>query len=62
LEVKFPDREYRHYGSVNPSYVAHFLGKMTKDRINTLNVWLEGYIDGDACNGSVKWIENPNPE
>jgi uncharacterized protein YecT (DUF1311 family) len=58
LEVKFPDGENRHYGSVNQLCVAHYLEKLTRDRINTLNTWLVGYIDKDACNGSVKWIDN----
>ncbi len=57
LNVKFPDMEHRFYGSVLPVCVTHYMENLTKDRINTLKIWLEGYIEGDACNGSVKWIE-----
>ena len=57
LNVKFPDRENRHYGSILPVCVNMYLEKLTRDRINTLKTWLEGYIEGDSCNGSVKWID-----
>ena len=57
LNVKFPDMENRHYGSVLPVCVNMYLEKLTRERINTLKIWLEGYIDKDACNGSVKWID-----
>jgi len=57
LNVKFPDRENRHYGSILPVCVNIYLEKLTRDRINTLKTWLEGYIEGDSCNGSVKWID-----
>ena len=57
LNVKFPDMENRHYGTALPVCVNMYLEKLTRERINTLKIWLEGYIDKDACNGSVKWID-----
>lgn len=54
LNVKYPDMEHRFYGSILPVCTAHYMEKLTRDRINTLKIWLDGYIEGDACNGSVK--------
>lgn len=57
LKVKYPEREPSYYGSIHPVCVASYLEKLTRERINTLKVWIEGIEEGDACNGSVKTKE-----
>ena len=54
LKVKYPDREPGYYGSIHPVCVASYLEKLTRERINTLRVWIQELEEGDACNGSVK--------
>ena len=54
-EAKFPAEEKRYeYGSVFPLCYNSFLEELTKHRISELKKWLEGYEDGDICNGSIK--------
>ncbi len=57
LKMKFPEREPGYYGSVLPMCVASYLEKLTRERIKTLKVWIDGIQEGDACNGSVKTKE-----
>ena len=33
---------------------ASYLDELTKSRIKTLKVWLDGIEEGDVCSGSVK--------
>ena len=54
MEMKFPKRERGYYGSVLPLCRAIYLKKLTEKRTESLNVWLLGIVEGDACNGSVK--------
>lgn len=54
LKMKYPEREPGYYGSVHPICIANYLEKLTRERINTLKVWLIGIEEGDACVGSVK--------
>ena len=55
LKMKYPDRKIRgYYGSVYPMCEASFLDDLTKSRIKTLKVWLDGIEEGDVCSGSVK--------
>jgi uncharacterized protein YecT (DUF1311 family) len=54
VKVKFPDREDGYYGSIHPLCVSLYLEDLTKDRISTLNLWLKGSEEGDACSGSIK--------
>ena len=53
VKVKFPDREDGYYGSIHPLCVSLYLEDLTKDRISTLNLWLKGSEEGDACSGSI---------
>lgn len=57
LKVKYPDRAPGTYGSIHPVCVASYLEKLTRERTNTLKVWIQGLEEGDACNGSVKTKE-----
>jgi uncharacterized protein YecT (DUF1311 family) len=52
LKVKFPKTKL--YGSVQPMCNSNYLEALTRERIKTLNVWLEGIEEGDVCSGSVK--------
>ena len=52
LSMKYPEAEY--YGSVQPMCQANYLEQLTRDRIETLKVWVDGIEKGDVCSGSVK--------
>jgi uncharacterized protein YecT (DUF1311 family) len=54
VKVKYPDREDGFYGSIHPLCVSLYLEELTLDRISTLNLWLKGSEEGDACSGSIK--------
>jgi uncharacterized protein YecT (DUF1311 family) len=54
VKVKYPDREDGYYGSIHPLCVSLYLEELTLDRISTLNLWLKGSEEGDACSGSIK--------
>ncbi len=54
LKVKFPEREPGYYGSIQPMCVSYYMEQLTKERIETLKVWLDGIEEGDGCIGSVK--------
>lgn len=54
LKMKFPEKVEGFYGSIHPVCVAGYLEKLTRQRILTLSAWIDGYIEGDACNGSIK--------
>jgi uncharacterized protein YecT (DUF1311 family) len=56
MKMKYPDRGDYYYGSIHPMCLSGFLEELTRERIKTLNVWLEGIPEGDACLGSVKMI------
>ena len=53
VKVKYPDREDGYYGSIHPLCVSLYLEELTVDRISTLNLWLKGSEEGDACSGSI---------
>lgn len=53
LLMKYPDMGYGYYGSIQPICEFQYLEKLTKERVKTLKVWLEGGEEGDPCNGSV---------
>ena len=53
VKVKYPDREDGYYGSIHPLCVSLYLEELTLDRISTLNLWLKGSEEGDACSGSI---------
>ena len=54
-EAKFPaeDKKYE-YGSIFPICYNSFLEELIRKRILELKKWLNGYDDGNVCNGSVK--------
>ena len=54
LKMKYPDREPGYYGSIQPMCVSNYLEQLTRERIKTLTVWLDGIEEGDGCAGSVK--------
>ena len=54
LKMKFPEKIKGFYGSIQPVCVSGYLEKLTRERTLTLKAWLDGYIEGDACNGSIK--------
>jgi uncharacterized protein YecT (DUF1311 family) len=54
VKVKYPKREQGYYGTIHPVCVAMYLEKLTRDRINTLKIWIEGLPEGDNCRGTVK--------
>lgn len=58
LKVKYPETEPGYYGSVYPMCVSTYLEQLTRERIKTLNQWIEGIEEGDVCAGSVKRKEN----
>jgi uncharacterized protein YecT (DUF1311 family) len=54
VKMKFPDRGPGYYGSSLPMCKAEYQAKLTIDRIKTLQEWIDGVKEGDACAGSVK--------
>lgn len=54
LKMKYPETEPGYYGSVHPMCVSIYLEKLTSERVKTLQQWIDGIEEGDACNGSVK--------
>ena len=57
MNVKFPDRPRGSYGSVLPMCWAMYKEKITKDRTKTLMDWVNGFVEGDACAGSLIIID-----
>lgn len=57
LIVKYPERDPGYYGSIHSVCVVNYLEKLTRERIKTLKVWIEGVDEGDACIGSIKTKE-----
>ena len=57
IEMKFPNYTDETYGSIHPTCRAFYLKELTEKRIETLKEWAGGTEEGDACNGSVKIIE-----
>jgi uncharacterized protein YecT (DUF1311 family) len=54
LKMKYPQREQGYYGSVYPMCYSAYKEELTRQRIKTLQQWLEGAEEGDVCAGSVK--------
>jgi uncharacterized protein YecT (DUF1311 family) len=57
LKLKYPASDTFEYGSVYPMCAALYLEQLTRQRSATLNVWLVGMEEGEACRGSVKFKE-----
>ncbi len=62
MEMKYPNYPEKIYGSIHPTCKAFYLIELTENRIKTLNIWVSGMEEGDACNGSVKIIEEVDSE
>ena len=54
LRVKYPETEPGYYGSVYSLCVSSYLEKLTRERIKTLQQWIDGIEEGDVCSGSIK--------
>ncbi|MBD0297848.1 MAG: DUF1311 domain-containing protein [Flavisolibacter sp.] len=54
LKMKYPHREQGYYGSVYPMCYSAYKEELTRQRIKTLQQWLEGVEEGDVCAGSIK--------
>ena len=54
LESIYPDNSGTAYGSIYPMCRCIHLQKLTSDRLRQIEVWLTGFEEGDACQGSVK--------
>src|SRR4030095_2568732 len=52
LNMMYPEDQV--YGSVLPMCRAMYLEALTRSRIDTLKLWLEGIEEGDVCSGSVR--------
>jgi uncharacterized protein YecT (DUF1311 family) len=57
LKMKFPDREPGYYGSIHPLCQANYLEYLTRERIRTLQVWVDGTTEMDECAGSIRAAE-----
>lgn len=53
LKMKYPDRGANWYGSSHPMCVASYKAQLTRDRTETLQVWVKGIEEGEVCAGSV---------
>lgn len=62
LEMKYPNYSDKYYGSIHPICRAFYLRELTDKRIETLKNWINGTEESDGCNGSVKIIEEINPQ
>jgi len=54
MKMKYPEREPGYYGSIQPLCWSIYLTELTQSRSKTLNIWLDGIEEGDACGGTVK--------
>ena len=59
--IKFRDAELKMMypyteglGSIQPMCEGNYLEKLTNERIKTLQQWITGTQEGDACSGSIK--------
>ena len=52
--VKFPDREHKYYGSVQPMCWSLYKAELTTRRLSELKLWVNGVEEGDVCSGTVK--------
>ena len=58
LEARFPTRNKNkpnfEYGSIYPDCACDVLSMLTNERIQQLQEWLNGTVEGDGCSGSYK--------
>lgn len=57
LLMKYPEREFRYYGSMHSTCVSNYLEELTIARVNTLKQWLDGAEEGDPCSGSIEIMD-----
>ena len=51
--VRFP-RKPEYYGSSYAYCVSAYMEELTRTRVLTLRVWLEGAVEGDMCSGTIR--------
>lgn len=54
MKMKFPNREEGYYGSIHPLCWSNYLEHLTRERIKTLKIWINGIEEGDLCSGTIK--------
>ena len=54
LKLKYPETEPGYYGSIHLMCVSNYSEKLTRERVKTLQVWINGIEEGNVCGGSVK--------
>lgn len=54
MDMKFPEKDRRKYGTVFLLCWYSYEEDLTNERIKFLKTWLDGIEEGDVCNGSVK--------
>ena len=54
MNMKYPEREPGYYGSIQRLCSSIYLTELTQSCFKTLNIWLDGIDEGDACGGSVR--------
>ncbi|MEI6575820.1 MAG: lysozyme inhibitor LprI family protein [Bacteroidota bacterium] len=54
VKMKFPEREPGYYGTIHPLCIANYMEKLTRNRIATLKLWIDGIQEGDPCSGTIK--------
>ena len=52
--AKYPETNSNAYGSAHPMCWSMYLTELTQERIKRLKAWVNGFEEGDVCNGSVK--------
>ena len=54
LQTRFPEYKDLEYGSIHSYCILDLMLKLTRQRIKHIQIWIDGYEEGDACNGSIK--------
>ncbi len=54
LKTRFPEYKDLEYGSIHSYCTLDLMLKLTRQRIKHIQIWIDGYEEGDACNGSIK--------
>uniref|UniRef100_UPI004049CE50 lysozyme inhibitor LprI family protein n=1 Tax=Flavobacterium sp. TaxID=239 RepID=UPI004049CE50 len=62
MDMKFPNDLDKIDGSMQPTCRSFYLKELSDKRIETLKEWVGGTEEGDACNGSVKIIDEIDPQ
>lgn len=57
LNAIYPEEDKRYYGSAYPMCRCGVLATLTEQRIEQLELWVEGVEEGDACAGSIPFRE-----